>query len=134
MMSSDTPFDNFVKLTEDGRRERQRIVDTGDEGAILKFNRPPPPPNEQGGYGQQKGHGEKGHGEKGHGGKGRHDRRGHPSGSAGKGGGYPARGAPPPGPPPGHHHGAGPPPGQFGYGALPHGARNAPPAPSRYPA
>merc|ERR1719382_1696721 len=29
--------DIFVKLTEESRRERQRRIDMGDEGAVLKF-------------------------------------------------------------------------------------------------
>lgn len=33
---------DFVKVTEDHRRERQRRIDAGDETAQLKFTRPPP--------------------------------------------------------------------------------------------
>mmetsp|Transcript_55488 Transcript_55488/g.162098 ORF Transcript_55488/g.162098 Transcript_55488/m.162098 type:complete len:831 (-) Transcript_55488:87-2579(-) len=45
----DTPMDNFVKLTEDHRRDRQRRLDAGDETALLKFTRPAPaaPPPRQ---------------------------------------------------------------------------------------
>lgn len=46
--SEDTPFENFVKLTEDHRRERQRRMDAGDETAQLKFTKPSPPPPKQG--------------------------------------------------------------------------------------
>jgi len=41
-LSDDTPMDNFVKLTEDHRRDRMRRLDAGDETAQLKFARPPP--------------------------------------------------------------------------------------------
>mmetsp|Transcript_45899 Transcript_45899/g.82648 ORF Transcript_45899/g.82648 Transcript_45899/m.82648 type:complete len:866 (+) Transcript_45899:51-2648(+) len=37
--AEDTAVDNFVKLTEDHRRERERRVDAGDETAQLKFTR-----------------------------------------------------------------------------------------------
>jgi hypothetical protein len=46
--SEDTPFENFVKVTEDHRRERQRRMDAGDETAQLKFTKPSPPPPKQG--------------------------------------------------------------------------------------
>lgn len=48
-LSADTPMDNFVRLTEDMRRERQRRIDAGDETAVLKFQKPPPrqPPQQQ---------------------------------------------------------------------------------------
>eukprot|EP00927_Polykrikos_kofoidii_P059626 TRINITY_DN54771_c0_g1_i1.p1 TRINITY_DN54771_c0_g1~~TRINITY_DN54771_c0_g1_i1.p1 ORF type:complete len:1177 (-),score=298.62 TRINITY_DN54771_c0_g1_i1:178-3618(-) len=36
-LSDDTPMDNFVRLTEDGRRERQEAIVAGDESAVLKF-------------------------------------------------------------------------------------------------
>jgi len=39
-LAEDTPLDNFVKLTEDERRERERHIDLGDESAALKFLRP----------------------------------------------------------------------------------------------
>mmetsp|Transcript_92694 Transcript_92694/g.258181 ORF Transcript_92694/g.258181 Transcript_92694/m.258181 type:complete len:873 (-) Transcript_92694:242-2860(-) len=39
---------DFVKVTEDHRRERQRRIDAGDETAKLKFSRPAPqPPTKQ---------------------------------------------------------------------------------------
>jgi len=41
--AEDTALDNFVKLTEEHRRERERRVDAGDETAQLKFKRPAPP-------------------------------------------------------------------------------------------
>mmetsp|Transcript_80078 Transcript_80078/g.259411 ORF Transcript_80078/g.259411 Transcript_80078/m.259411 type:complete len:319 (+) Transcript_80078:3-959(+) len=41
-LADDTPMENFVKLTEDHRRERQRRIDAGDETAALKFQKPPP--------------------------------------------------------------------------------------------
>jgi len=37
-LSEDTPLDNFVKLTEDHRRDRQRRLDAGDETAELAFD------------------------------------------------------------------------------------------------
>jgi len=42
-LADDTPLDNFVKLSEDHRRDRQRRLDAGDESALLKFARAPPP-------------------------------------------------------------------------------------------
>merc|ERR1712228_388928 len=30
-------YDVFIKLTEESRRERQRRIDMGDDGAVLKF-------------------------------------------------------------------------------------------------
>merc|ERR1712151_939674 len=41
-LSDDTPIANFVKLTEDHRRERQRLMDAGDETVALKFQKPQP--------------------------------------------------------------------------------------------
>lgn len=38
----DTPLENFVKMTEEHRRERQRRIDAGDETAKLKFVRGAP--------------------------------------------------------------------------------------------
>merc|ERR1719198_2167583 len=38
-LSEDTPMENFVKLTEEHRRERDRRLDAGDETAKLKFAR-----------------------------------------------------------------------------------------------
>jgi len=43
-LSNDTPLDNFVRLTEDARRDRQLRIDSGDELAYLKFQRPTPAP------------------------------------------------------------------------------------------
>ncbi|CAK9102094.1 unnamed protein product [Durusdinium trenchii] len=45
-LSSDSPLENFVRLTEDGRRDRQLRIDSGDETAMLKIQRPrsPGPP------------------------------------------------------------------------------------------
>jgi len=47
-LPEDTPLENFVKQTEDHRRERQRRMDAGDETAQLKFTKPssPPPPKQ----------------------------------------------------------------------------------------
>merc|ERR1712066_441041 len=39
-LSDDTPIANFVKLTEDHRRERQRLMDAGDETVALRFQKP----------------------------------------------------------------------------------------------
>merc|ERR1712129_480071 len=38
-LDEDLPFDNFVKMAEEHRRDRQRRVDAGDETATLKFTR-----------------------------------------------------------------------------------------------
>merc|ERR1711920_675357 len=38
-LTEDTPFENFVKLTEDNRRDRARRTEAGDETAELKFTR-----------------------------------------------------------------------------------------------
>jgi len=56
-LSDDTPMDNFVKLTEDHRRDRLRRLDAGDETAQLKFARPAPsaPAPQKGAWGQQRG-------------------------------------------------------------------------------
>merc|ERR1740130_2521005 len=35
-LEEDLPFDNFIKLTEEHRRDRQRRCDAGDEGSMLK--------------------------------------------------------------------------------------------------
>lgn len=43
-LSDDTPIDNFVKLAEEHRRDRQRRLDAGDETAELKFAPPRQPP------------------------------------------------------------------------------------------
>eukprot|EP00927_Polykrikos_kofoidii_P025584 TRINITY_DN2295_c0_g1_i1.p1 TRINITY_DN2295_c0_g1~~TRINITY_DN2295_c0_g1_i1.p1 ORF type:complete len:987 (+),score=185.05 TRINITY_DN2295_c0_g1_i1:62-2962(+) len=40
MLSDDTPFDNFFKLTEENRRERCIAADAGHPVAVLKFTRP----------------------------------------------------------------------------------------------
>jgi len=42
LQAEDTPVENFVKLTEEHRRERQRRIDAGDETAQIKFVRPAP--------------------------------------------------------------------------------------------
>lgn len=36
-LSDDTPLDNFVRLTEDARRDRQLRIEAGDEAAALRF-------------------------------------------------------------------------------------------------
>jgi len=46
VLAEDTSFAQFMKVTEDHRRERERRVDAGDETAKLKFARPPPPPRQ----------------------------------------------------------------------------------------
>ncbi|CAJ1363719.1 unnamed protein product [Effrenium voratum] len=51
----DTPLEDFVKFTEEHRRERERRVDAGDETAKLKFTRPAVP--RQDGKGPAKGAG-----------------------------------------------------------------------------
>jgi len=47
-LSDDTPAENFVKLTEDHRRERERRLDAGDESAKLVFTRQAGPTAPQG--------------------------------------------------------------------------------------
>merc|ERR1712060_647776 len=44
MLPDETPLSNFVKLTEDHRRDRERRADAGDETAVLKFTRTPTAP------------------------------------------------------------------------------------------
>lgn len=49
-LSDDTAFSEFIKFAEEGRRDRQRRVDAGDESALIKFTKPAPaaptnPPN-----------------------------------------------------------------------------------------
>jgi len=46
LLSEDTSHEYFVKLTEDHRRERARLIEAGDETATLKFSRPAPPPRQ----------------------------------------------------------------------------------------
>lgn len=41
-LSEDTPLENFVRLTEDERRDRNVRIDAGDEAASLNFQRPHP--------------------------------------------------------------------------------------------
>jgi len=43
-LSDEVNFDMFIRLTEDGRRDRQRRIDAGDESAKLKINKPPEAP------------------------------------------------------------------------------------------
>eukprot|EP00929_Paragymnodinium_shiwhaense_P039615 TRINITY_DN207_c0_g5_i1.p1 TRINITY_DN207_c0_g5~~TRINITY_DN207_c0_g5_i1.p1 ORF type:complete len:1080 (+),score=419.53 TRINITY_DN207_c0_g5_i1:107-3346(+) len=80
MLSDDTPFDNFIKLTEDARRERQRLIDLGDEDAKLKFRQQDDRPERPEGKGKGKGHG-KGHHD-------RDDRRGPPMRDMGRPGSF----------------------------------------------
>mmetsp|Transcript_47979 Transcript_47979/g.133820 ORF Transcript_47979/g.133820 Transcript_47979/m.133820 type:complete len:898 (-) Transcript_47979:97-2790(-) len=42
-LEDDTPFDLFLRLTEEHRRDRIRRVDAGDESAELNFKGPPAP-------------------------------------------------------------------------------------------
>mmetsp|Transcript_132360 Transcript_132360/g.240782 ORF Transcript_132360/g.240782 Transcript_132360/m.240782 type:complete len:1053 (-) Transcript_132360:66-3224(-) len=46
ILAEDTAHDQFVRLAEEHRRDRERRVDAGDETAKLKFNRPAPPPRD----------------------------------------------------------------------------------------
>jgi len=64
-LSEDTPLDNFVRLTEDHRRERQLRIDAGDEAAALNLQRPPPRNQQQQG-GNWGGRGDHGKGRDGH--------------------------------------------------------------------
>ena len=43
-LSDDTPFENFVRLTEDYRRDRLRKLDAGDQTAALRLQKPQAPP------------------------------------------------------------------------------------------
>lgn len=74
-LAEDTPFEMFIRLTEDHRRERKHLCDCGDESAALKLSRPPPRQQHQQ-YNQPWGR------QGWDGGKGHNDR---------KGGGYPSR-------------------------------------------
>merc|ERR1719401_913137 len=60
-------MDNFVRLTEDLRRERNLRIDAGDETAVLKFQRPQ---NQKGGYSNQQSRGNYGQQSRGNQGKG----------------------------------------------------------------
>eukprot|EP00929_Paragymnodinium_shiwhaense_P096429 TRINITY_DN5800_c3_g1_i1.p1 TRINITY_DN5800_c3_g1~~TRINITY_DN5800_c3_g1_i1.p1 ORF type:complete len:1069 (+),score=364.52 TRINITY_DN5800_c3_g1_i1:57-3209(+) len=40
VLGEDEPFDKFLRLTEEHRRERQRCIDAGDETARLTFQKP----------------------------------------------------------------------------------------------
>ncbi|CAK9085427.1 Heterogeneous nuclear ribonucleoprotein U (hnRNP U) (Scaffold-attachment factor A) (SAF-A) [Durusdinium trenchii] len=51
----DTPLEDFVKFTEEHRRERERRVDAGDETAKLKFTRPVARQADKGAKGGSKG-------------------------------------------------------------------------------
>merc|ERR1740129_2210810 len=44
VMAEGTKLEQFVRLTEEHRRERQRRIDAGDESAKLNFTRPAPVP------------------------------------------------------------------------------------------
>lgn len=39
LLSNDSPMENFLRMTEDMRRERVKLVEAGDETAALKFDR-----------------------------------------------------------------------------------------------
>eukprot|EP00928_Gymnodinium_smaydae_P094725 TRINITY_DN79_c0_g1_i4.p1 TRINITY_DN79_c0_g1~~TRINITY_DN79_c0_g1_i4.p1 ORF type:complete len:1012 (+),score=290.12 TRINITY_DN79_c0_g1_i4:68-3103(+) len=83
LLSEDTPLDNFLRITEDTRRDRLVRIDAGDEDAVLKFQR-------------QNNKGDKGGGrDYGHGGQYQRNQYGHDRGQA-----APSRGGPPP--PPSH--------------------------------
>jgi len=91
-LAEDTPMDNFVKLTEDERRERLRRLDMGDEASALNFQRNAP----RGNPADYRGHHQGQH-------QGQHQPQRDQRGS-----GYPSRsGPPPPGPQGGRQ---GPPP------------------------
>merc|ERR1712039_283475 len=49
-LSDDTPIANFVRLTEDARRERERLMDAGDETAALHFQKPQQQRQDYGGW------------------------------------------------------------------------------------
>jgi len=52
VLGEETPMEDFVKYTEDHRRERQQRIDAGDETAKLKFSRPAAmPPTSEGAHG-----------------------------------------------------------------------------------
>jgi len=86
-LSDDTPMDNFVKLTEDHRRDRLRRLDAGDETAQLKFARPAPaaPVQQRSAGGQQGGSWRGGQGGSA---PGRDNKRPNPPGQGSYGGSY----------------------------------------------
>jgi len=58
LLPADRQQSDFVKMTEEQRRERQMLVDAGDETAKIKFTRPaPPPPPGRGGHDDKGGKG-----------------------------------------------------------------------------
>lgn len=59
LLSDDSPMDNFVRLTEESRRERQKLIDAGDESAVLKFSQRQVSQDQRGGKGAQGGKGPK---------------------------------------------------------------------------
>lgn len=138
MLSDDTPLENFVKLTEDARRERQLLLDQGDEAAALKFKSPPPLEYPAQGHGQYQSHRSGHHSQHGsrggwqggaHGGARQYSQMAPVGGAQGHGGPTGGIGAYPP--PPGYYgaapqgyngYGAPPmPPQAVGYGGPPHG-------------
>jgi hypothetical protein len=136
MLSDDTPLENFIRLTEDERRERQRRIDAGDEDAALNISRPQGSASRShydnnkgrssGGKGYERGHGKPDHGRGGYsdrGGGRDSDRGGHSSrpqapGGYSRGAPAPARGGPPPSAPRHDSRGGG---GVGRYGATPPG-------------
>lgn len=55
-MPVEEPLDKFLRLAEEHRRDRQRCIDAGDETAVLKFQRPAPPPRTPEASDRGKGH------------------------------------------------------------------------------
>jgi len=88
-MSAEEATDKFIRLTEEGRRERQRCIDAGDETAMLKFQRPSAQGQQQGSKGD-KGDGRGGDHRRGN--RGGDDHRGDRRDRAPIGGGKPSRG------------------------------------------
>jgi len=88
-LAEDTTVDKFVRLAEEHRRERQQLVDAGDETAKLKFSRPAPNANSGrgGGGSSDKGGGRGSYNQSSHRGGGGSSRSGGNYGSSG-GGGY----------------------------------------------
>jgi len=107
-LAEDTPVENFVKLTEDERRERERLVIFGDESARLQFQR------SAGSDQRARSSGGTGGGGGGGGGYGSRGSSGHNRGNYGRGG---SRNLPPP-PPPTRGYGGG---GNHGSSSGPRG-------------
>lgn len=137
LLSDDSPMDNFIRLTEDARRDRQQLIEAGDENARLRFTtqRPYQDRGYKGGYKDRR-EGDKGKGRQGFGVRvaapepagrvpattGRAS-YGAPHGAVPQRAGY-GQGPPPPAP-----YGHGPPPSGYGHPPPVYGGGHHPPPP-----